>query len=250
MIRNRMVLFLACLLCFACCLNAGGAEKQKKDKPKSGRQILVEEFKDRTTGCVITYEYYKTPEGKKIPHGRYKRQWSLPKEERSTWSGREVITATFEHGRLNGIVTINCEKYKWHRKSVYLKGKGRKVSMVPVESYLAHNLHLEVRNDTLSGTFNFEFGNLKYEALGKVNEAGEMQGRYTLYRKNISEQTVNPRNIGQDWVVEEQYLCDPGYTYRDAEPKVTEVRLGYPGTSRGEQIRIKLPRMRLSIHPM
>ena len=121
------------------------------------------------------------------------------------------------------------------------------MTFVPVESFIANNLKLTVKNDTLSGTFNFELGNLKYEAMGKVNEAGEMQGKYTLYRKNATEQTNNPRNIGQDWVIEEQYLCDPEYTYKDASPKVTEVVLGYSGTSRGEQIRIKIPRLRLSI---
>lgn len=251
MIRNRIAFLLVCLVVGpASCLYAGGGDKQKKVRPESEKKIFTEEFKDRTTGCVITYEYYKTPEGKKMLHGRYKRQWSLSKEERSAWSGREVITARFEHGRLNGVVTINCEKYKWQRKSEYIKGKGRKISMVPVECYLANNLKLEVRNDTLAGTFNFELGNLKYEAIGKVNEAGEMQGKYTLYRRNNTGQSGNPRNTGQDWAIEEQYLCDPGYTYKDAAPKVTEVNLGYPGTSRGEQVRIKLPRMRLSINSM
>ena len=236
-----------CMLFVAVSTHADGDKGRDKDKNGSKQKILVEEFKDRNTGCVITYEYYKNPEGKKILHGKYKRQWSLPKEDRSNWSGREVITATFVENRLNGVVTINCEKYKWQRKSEFIKGKGRKVTFVPVESFIANNLKLTVKNDTLSGTFNFELGNLKYEAMGKVNEAGEMQGKYTLYRKNATEQTKNPRNIGQDWVIEEQYLCDPEYTYKDASPKVTEVVLGYSGTSRGEQIRIKIPRLRLSI---
>jgi len=228
-------------------LNADRDEISQKNKPASDRKILKEEFKDRITGCVITYEYYKNAEGKKILHGKYKRQWSLPREERGGWSGRETVTATFEENRLNGVVTINCEKYKWQRKSEYIKGKGRKVSLVPVETYLAHDLKLTVKNDTLTGTFNFELGNYKYEAMGKVNEAGEMVGRYTLYKRNNTEQTNNPRNIGQDWVIEEQYLCDPEYTYKDAIPKITQINLGYPGTSRGEQIRIKIPRLRLSI---
>lgn len=214
----------------------------------SDRKILVEEFKDRLTGCVITYEYYKSPEGKKIMHGKYKRQWSIPKTERGGWSGRETVTATFTDNKLNGVVTINCEKYKWRRKNEYIKGKGRKVSLVPAESYIANNLKIVVRNDTLAETFNFELGNWKYEAMGRVNESGEMQGRYILYRKNTTEQTDNPRNIGEDWVVEEQYLCDPGYTYKDVVPKVTEVDLGYPGTSRGEHIRIKIPRLRLDMN--
>jgi len=247
MIKNKIVLTLVFALTVYVSLNANDGETRQKDKSGSGRKILVEEFKDRNTGCVITYEYYKTPEGKKILHGKYKRQWSLAKGERSSWSGREVITATFVENRLNGVVTINCEKYKWQRKSEYIKGKGRKVSIVPVESYLAHNLKLTVKNDTLTGTFNFDLGNYKYEAMGKVNEAGEMVGKYIRYKRNTTEQTNNPRNIGQDWVVEEEYLCDPEYTYKDAIPKMTEIYLGYPGTSRSEQIRIKIPRLRLSI---
>lgn len=247
MIKNRIVLFLVCLFGFGIYSMAGEGIKQRKDQPKANKKILVEEFKDRTTGCVIIYEYYKTSDGKKIPHGKYKRQWSLPKEERNTWSGRETITATFEHGQINGVVTINCEKYKWQRKNEYIKGKGRKISLVMVESYLANNLKLEVKNDTLAGTFNFELGKLRYEALGKVNEFGEMQGKYTLYRKKTVQQANNSPN---DWAIEEQYLCDPDYTYRDAVLKVTEIDLGYRGTSRGEQIRIKLPRMRLSINPI
>lgn len=245
--KNRILIPLMCALVATASLHADGGKGRGKDKPQSGRKILVEEFKDRNTDCVITYEYYKTPEGKKILHGKYKRQWSLPKGHRSNWSGREQITAIFVENRLNGVVTINCEKYKWQRKSEFIKGKGRKVSLVPVEAYLANNLKLTVKNDTLAGTFNFELGNLKYEAMGKVNEAGEMQGKYTLYRKNNTEQTNNPRNIGHDWVVEEQYLCDPDYTYKDAVPRIKEVILGYPGTSRGEQIHIKIPRLRLSI---
>lgn len=247
MIKSRIILVLICMLLVAVPSRADGGKNRDKDKPISGRKILVEEFKDRNTGCVITYEYYKDSGGKKILHGKYKRQWSLPNEHRSNWSGRELITATFVENRLNGVVTINSEKYKWKRKSEFIKGKGRKVSLIPVESYIVNNLKLTVKNDTLAGTFNFELGNLKYEAMGKVNEAGEMQGKYTLYRKNATVQTDNPRNINQDWVIEEQYLCDPNYTYKDAAPKVTEVILGYPGTSRGEQIRIKIPRLRLSI---
>lgn len=247
MVKNKIVLTI-CALAVVISLNADdGGKGRDKDKSGSGRKILVEEFKDRQTDCVITYEYYKTPEGKKVLHGKYKRQWSLPKGHRSNWSGREVITATFVENRLNGVVTINCEKYKWQRKSEFIKGKGRKVSLVPVEIYIANNLKLTVKNDTLADTFNFELGNFKYEAMGKINEAGEMQGKYTLYRRNVTEQSSNPRNIGQDWVVEEQYVCDPEYTYKDAIPKVTEVKLGYPGTSRGEQIRMKIPRLRLSI---
>jgi hypothetical protein len=235
------------MLLVAVSSRADGGKNRDKDRSGSDRKILVEEFKDRNTGCVITYEYYKDSDGKKILHGKYKRQWSLPSEHRSNWSGREHITATFVENRLNGVVTINSEKYKWQRKSEFIKGKGRKVSLIPVESYVVNNLKLTVKNDTLAGTFNFELGNLKYEAMGKVNEAGEMKGKYTLYRKNTTVQTNNPRNISQDWVVEEQYLCDPDYTYKDAVPKVTEVILGYPGTSRGEQVRIKIPRLRLSI---
>lgn len=246
MVKNRIVLLLICAFVITS-LTADEGKGRQKDKPKTDRKILTEEFKDRNTGCVITYEYYKAPDGKKILHGKYKRQWSLPKGHRGNWSGREVITATFVENRLNGVVTINCEKYKWKRKSEFIKGKGRKVSLVPVESYLASNLKLNVKNDTLAGTFNFELGNLKYEAMGKVNESGEMQGKYILYRKNATEETNNPRNIGQDWVIEEEYLCDPDYTYKDATPKITEVNLGYPGTSRSEQIRIKIPRLRLSI---
>lgn len=249
MIKNRIILTLMSGLLVAISLQADGGKSRDREKPESERKILKEEFKDRITGCVITYEYYKDPEGKKILHGKYKRQWSLPREDKGNWSGREVITATFTNNRLNGVVTINCEKYKWHRKSEFVKGKGRKVSLIPVESYIVNNLKLTVKNDTLAGTFNFELGNLKYEALGKVNEAGEMQGKYTLYRKNITEHTANPRNIEYDWVVEEQYICDPDYTYKDAAPKVAEVVLGYPGTSRSEQIRIKIPRLRLSISP-
>lgn len=247
MVKNKIVLTI-CALAVVISLSADdGGKGRDKDKPGSGKKILVEEFKDRQTDCVITYEYYKTPDGKKVLHGKYKRQWSLPKGHRSNWSGREHITATFVENRLDGVVTINCEKYKWQRKSEFIKGKGRKVSLVPIEIYIANNLKLTVKNDTLADTFNFELGNLKYEAMGKINEAGEMHGKYTLYRRNVTEQSSNPRNIGQDWVVEEQYLCDPDYTYKDAIPKVAEVKLGYPGTSRGEQIRIKIPRLRLSI---
>ncbi len=250
MTSSRIILISIFTLAIATFENVDGDKGRQKDKPDPGRKILVEEFKDRNTGCVITYEYYKNPEGgEKILHGKYKRQWSISQNDRSSWSGREQITATFVENRLNGVVTINCEKYKWKRKSEYIKGKGRKVSMVPVESYLANNLKLVVKNDTLAGSFNFELGNLRYEAQGKVNEAGEMQGKYVLYRRNTTEDTKNARNIGQNWVVEEEYLCDPEYTYKDAIPNITEVNLGYPGTSRSEQIRIKIPRLRLSIAP-
>lgn len=247
MVKSKIVFVLTCMFLACTSLSATGDKGRDKNNPASGRKILVEEFKDRNTGCVITYEYYKNAEGKKILHGKYKRQWSLPKGERSNWSGREHITATFVENRLNGVVTINCEKYKWQRKNEFIKGKGRKVSLVAVESYIADNLKLTVKNDTLADTFNFELGNLKYEAMGKINEFGEMQGKYTLYKKNATEQTEKPRNVGYDWVVEEQYLCDPNYTYRDATPKLREVNLGYPGTSRGEQIHIMIPRLRLSI---
>lgn len=245
--KIRIVLTLVYALLATVSLNAQGGKNKGKDKSAPEQKILVEEFKDRNTGCVITYEYYKTAEGKKILHGKYKRQWSLPKEHRSNWSGREVITATFVENKLNGVVTINCEKYKWQRKSEFVKGKGRKVSLVPVEAYLANNLKINVKNDTLCDTFNFELGNYKYEAMGRVNEKGEMHGKYILYRKNDTEQTKNPRGIGQNWIVQEEYLCDPDYTYKDAEPKVSEVILGYAGTSRGEQVRIKIPRLRLSM---
>lgn len=245
--KNSIVLVLTCVLIISGLFNSDVIRGQSKDKSQTGRKILVEEFKDRITGCVITYEYYKDAEGKKILHGKYKRQWSLPKEDRSSWSGREQVTATFVENKLNGVVTINCEKYKWQRKSEFIKGKGRKVSLVPVESYIANNLKIDVKNDTLVGTFSFELGNYKYEAMGKVNDAGEMQGTYTLYKKNNTEQTDKPRNIGQDWVIEEQYVCDPEYTYKDATPKVPIVVLGYPGTSRADQIRIHIPRLRLSI---
>lgn len=246
--RKNKVVLICCALAVSATLSADRGKGKNKDKAESGRKILVEEFKDRNTGGSIIYEYYKSPEGKKILHGKYKRQWSLAKGHRSNWSGREHITATFVENKLDGVVIINCEKYKWQRKSEFIKGKGRKVSLVPVESYIANNLKLNVKNDTLAGTFNFELGNLKYEAMGKINESGEMQGKYTLYRKNTTEQTNNPRNIGQDWVVEEQYQCDPNYTYKDAMPKITEVQLGYPGTSKREQIHIKIPRLRLSIN--
>lgn len=248
---NRLVLLLLCCLLSAFGFSINQKDKDKdKNKQKSDKKILVEEFKDRNTGCVITYEYYKAPDGRKILHGKYKRQWSLPKGHRSNWSGREMITATFVENRLNGTVIINCDKQRWRKKNEFIKGKGRKVTLVAVESYVANDLRLAVKNDTLSDSFNFELGNLKYEAMGKINEAGELQGKYTLYRKNNTEQTNNPKNIGQDWVIEERYLCDPDYTYKDAVPKITEVNLGYSATSRGELIRIKIPRLRLSINAM
>lgn len=244
---NTILILIFSLLAISPSLVGKENYGEDKRKPKSDRKILEEKFEDRNTGCVITYQYYKAADGKKILHGKYKRQWSLPRGQRGNWSGREVITATFVENRLNGVVVINCEKFKWRRKSEYIKGKGREVRLVPTESYIAHNLKLEVKNDTLAGTFNFELGNYKYEAMGKVNDSGEMQGKYTLYKKNLTEDTDNPKNIGHEWVVEEEYLCDPDYTYKDAIPKVTEVNLGYPGTSRSEQIRIKIPRLRLSI---
>jgi len=248
MTKIKYVLLMACVLCAGAGLSKDKDKDQDKSKSKSDRKILVEEFKDRNTGCTITYEYYKASDGRKILHGKYKRQWSLPKGHRSNWSGREMITATFVENRLNGTVVINCDKQKWKKKNEFIKGKGRKISLVAVESYTAHDLKLTVRNDTLADTFNFELGNFKYEAMGKINEAGEMQGKYTLYKKNITDQTDKPRDIAHDWVVVEEYLCDPNYTYKDAIPKVTEINLGYTGTSRGEQIRIKIPRLRLSLN--
>ncbi|MDR2955389.1 MAG: hypothetical protein LBV43_09935 [Prevotella sp.] len=250
MINIKFILLIMLVLYASPGFSVPKDDDKNQQKPKSDRKILVEEFKDRNTGCEITYEYYKDSSGKKIMHGKYKRQWSLPKGHRSNWSGREMITATFVEGRLTGTVIINCEKYRWKKKNEFIKGKGRKVTLVAIESYQANNLKLTVKNDTLAGNFNFELGNLKYEAMGKVNEQGEMQGKYTLYRKNTTTQTDNAKNIAEDWVVEEQYLCDPDYTYRDAVPKVSEVNLGYTATTRGEQIRIKIPRLRLSLNPM
>ena len=242
--KNRYIFLILCIL-----LSVFSYSENRKDDAMQiqERKILTEKFEDKNTGCKITYEYYKTPDGKKILHGKYKRQWSLPKGDRNSWSGNEVITATFVEGRINGIVTINCEKQKWKRKNEFVKGKGRQISIVPVESYNARNLKLEVKNDTLVGNSTFELGNYKYEFQGKINEANEMVGRYILYTKNTSLETSNPRDIKNDWVIYEQYLCDPEYTYQDAVPLVKEIVLGYPGTTRGEQIRIKIPRLRLSI---
>lgn len=242
-VRSKIVPILIFLLLVSVRLQAG----EEKKASVSDRKILVEEWKDRLTGCTVSYEYYKSPDGKKILHGKYKREWSIPKTDRSAWSGREVVTATFAENRLNGVVTIKCEKYKWKRKSEFIKGKGRVVSLVIAESYLADNLKLMVKNDTLVGAFNFEFGNLKYEVQGKVNEAGEVVGKYTLYRKENTEQESNRRRISTEWTIEEQYMCDPDYTYKEVIPKVAEVVLGYPGTSRGDQIRIRIPKLKLSM---
>ena len=123
--------------------------------------------------------------------------------------------------------------------------------MVPVEAYVARNLRIEVKNDTLSGAFNFALGEYKYEAMGSVNEKGEMKGKYTVYQLEESDDLL--RALKRDelhWVVFEQFLCDPDYTYRDAIPQITEVKLGYPGTSRGEHLHIKIPRLRLSMTPL
>lgn len=224
--------------------------KDKVRQDKAQEKIFVEEFKDQNTGCRITYEYYKSPSGQKIMHGKYKRQWDLPKGHRSNWSGGEVITAVFVNNKLNGTVVINADKKRWKRKSEFVKGKGRKETMIAVESYVARNLKIEVKNDTITGNFNLAYGDLKYEATGKVNELGEMKGKYTVFKKNMSEETDNPKNIGVDWTILEQYLCDPDYTYKDATPIISEIKLGYPGTSKGEQIHIKIPRLRLSITPL
>lgn len=241
--------FILLLLCFVSVIPVISGDKDK-GKEKDGRKIFVEEFRDRNTDCMETYEYYKTADGRKVPHGKYKRQWALPKGHRSNWSGQEMITATFVDGRLNGIVVINCDKRKWKRKSEFVKGKGREVKLVEDEIYRASNLKLVVRNDTLCELFNFELGNYKYEASGKINASGELQGKYTLYKKNQTEDTDKPKSIGQDWVVEEQYLCDPEYTYKDAVPMVGEIKLGYSAMNRSDMLHIKIPRLRLSITRM
>lgn len=184
-------------------------------------------------------------------HGKYKRQWSIPKNERNIWSGSENITATFVDNRLNGTVVINSNKQKWKKKNEYIKGKGRKVSMVAVESIVARNLKIDVKNDTLCGNFNFQLGNLKYETTGKVNERGEMVGVYTVYKRvNEGGEVEMSKRAEDEWTILEQYLCDPDYTYKDATPKISEVDLGYNATSKAEQIRIKVPRLRLSITPL
>jgi hypothetical protein len=123
--------------------------------------------------------------------------------------------------------------------------------MVPVEAYVVRNLKLDVRNDTLAGTFNFVLGPYKYEAMGSVNEQGEMKGKYTLYQLKESDDLMRDLRKGEEqWSVMEQFLCDPDYTYKDAKPMVTEVSLGYPGTTRGEHLHIKIPRLRLSMNPL
>lgn len=242
-----------CVLLIVSVLLTGFCYPINKDKIKDEKQqkkIFTEEINDQNTGCKITYEYYKTSDGRKIMHGKYKRQWSLPKGHRSNWSGRETITAVFIDNKLNGTVTINSDKQRWKRKSEFIKGKGRKETWIPVETYAARNLKIEVKNDTLCGNFNFELGDFKYETTGKVNDLGELKGTYTLYKRNVSEETDNPKNIGIKWIVLEKYLCDPDYTYKDAKPIIDEIKLGYPGTSKGEQIHIKIPRLRLSITPL
>lgn len=244
--KNRFILLLLCVVSTIPVISAD----KDKGKEKNGRVIFVEEFRDRKTDCMETYEYYKTPDGRKVPHGKYKRQWALPKDERNNWSGQEMITATFVDGRLNGTVVINCDKRKWKRKSEFVKGRGREVKLIEEEVYRANNLKLVVKNDTLCQVFNFELGNYRYEATGKINDAGELQGKYTLYKKNETEQTDKSKGIGKDWIVEEQYLCDPEYTYKDAAPVVGEVKLGYSAMSRGEMLHIKIPRLRLSITRM
>lgn len=232
---------------------AGGMCHASNDiQSESERKILVEKYEDRRTGCKITYEYYKDQDGRKIMHGKYKRQWSLPKTERATWSGSETVTATFVDNKLNGTVVVNCNKQKWKRKNEFIKGKGRQVKLVAVESVVARNLKIAVKNDTLAGNFNFQLGNLKYEAIGKVNEQGELVGKYTVYQRANIEDGIELSNkrVEEEWTILEQYLCDPNYTYKDATPKITEVDLGYNGTTRAEQIRIKIPRLRLSITPL
>lgn len=243
---TRSTLLLLVLFLFT-----GICHSTNKMSSNADRKILVDKYEDRRTGCKITYEYYKNSEGKKIMHGKYKRQWSVPKNERNIWSGSETVTATFIENRLNGAVVVNSNKQKWKKKNEYIKGKGRKVSMVAVESVVARNLKIDVKNDTLCGSFNFQLGNLKYETTGKVNEQGEMVGIYTVYKRvNEGGEVEMSKRAEDEWTIFEQYLCDPDYTYKDATPKITEIDLGYNGTSRGEQIRIKIPRLRLSITPL
>lgn len=249
--RKRLILLTLSVL-FAClCYPGDRPDKQKNDKGSSQRKIQVEEFHDRNTGCKIQYEYYKDANGNKIKHGKFTRRWSLEKNDRNLWSGSENITATFVEDKLNGPVIINCEKFKWKRKSEFTKEKGRQISMVPVEAYVARNLKIEVKNDTLAGVFNFELGPYKYEAQGSVNEYGEMKGKYTLYRLKESDDLLRAMRKGeQEWNIHEQFLCDPDYTYKDAKPEITEINLGYPGTTRGEHLHIKIPRLRLSMNPL
>ncbi len=241
--KNRIVLLMLCMALAVPAWLSGKDKVKEKNEPK----IFVEKFEDKNTGCVETYEYYKAADGRKVPHGKYRREWSLPKGDRSNWSGREQIIATFVDGRLNGTVIINCDKQKWKRKSVFTKGKGREIKLVPEETYTARNLRLAVRNDTLCEPFSFELGNLKYEATGKINAAGELQGKYTLYKKVDVENGKDAEETAHDWIVEEQYLCDPEYTYKDAIPNTTEIKLGYSAMSKGNMVRIKIPRLRLSI---
>lgn len=248
---NRLILLTVSILFAGFCYPSDRLDMQKKEKGSSKQKTQVEEFTDRNTGCKISYEYYRDENGNKIKHGKYTRRWSIPKNDRNLWSGFENITATYVNDKLNGPVIINCEKYKWQRKSEFTKGKGRQVTMVPVEAYVARNLKLEVKNDTLAGTFNFELGPYKYEAMGTVNEHGEMKGKYTLYQLKESDDLLRALKRGeQEWGIREQFLCDPEYTYRDAKPEITEVSLGYPGTTRGDILKIKIPRLRLSINPL
>lgn len=249
--RTRFILLTISILFATLCYPGNIPDKQKNQKGSSKQKIQTEEFYDRNTGCKIRYEYYKDADGNKIKHGKFTRKWSLERNDRNLWSGSENITATFVNDKINGTVVINCEKLKWKRKSEFIKGKGRQITMVPVEAYVANNLRLEVKNDTLAGSFNFVLGNYKYEAMGSVNEQGEMKGKYTLYQAKESDDLLRDLRKGeQEWTILEQYLCDPDYTYQDAAPAITEVKLGYPGTSRGEHLHIKIPRLRLSMNPL
>lgn len=242
---------LASILATAQCYPGDVSDKQRNAKNNPKQKIQVEEFHDRNTGCKIRYEYYRDASGNKIKHGKFTRRWSLEKNDRNMWSGSENITATFVDDKINGTVVINCEKFRWKRKSEFIRGKGRQITMVPVEAYVARNLRLDVKNDTLTGSFNFALGNFKYEAMGSVNEKGEMKGIYTLYQVDESDDLLRDLRRGeQEWTILEQYSCDPDYTYQDAVPRIKEIQLGYPGTSRGEQLRIKIPRLRLSINPL
>lgn len=249
--KKNYKVWLPLLLCTVCLMaNVETSEGIAIGKPKNEKAILVEKFKDRNTGCEITYEYYVSADGRKIMHGKYRRRWAIPKEETSSWSGREEITASFVENRLDGVVTINCEKYKWKRKSEFVKGKGRIITMVPSEVFFANNLKLKVKNDTLSEPFNIALGNYRYEAVGKVATSGELYGTYTLYKKNLPDGNGDRQSVDKDWVIEERYVCDPSYTYLDAKPSLCELVLGYPGTSKGEQVHIKIPRLRLSMSPV
>lgn len=236
------------LICFASQVEAV-QNHGKKDKTVEAKKIQVEKFKDRNTGCEISYEYYVSPSGEKVMNGKYRRKWSMPKNDVSTWSGYEDVKANFVEGRLTGIVEINCEKYKWKRKSEFVKGKGRVVSMMPIESYVAHDLRLSVKNDTLCEVGCFVLGNYKYELEGTIENGGELHGIYTLYEKNDQEPIGDRvKSVTKDWIQQERFVCDPTYTYKDAVPLFSEIHLGYPGTSKGEQIHIKMPRLRLRIN--